>query len=94
VGPSCNSSIQRPCLFDLDVDYCEKVDVSDQYPEVLELLMTTLARHEATVVPSRAQAPDPQANPALYGGKYVPWYDITHPLPTDAPVASEGEEQV
>ncbi|KAF4518272.1 hypothetical protein B566_EDAN005840 [Ephemera danica] len=56
-------------------DYCENVDVAAENPEVVARLLEALARHSETVVPNRAKPADPRANPALYGGFYVPWMD-------------------
>ncbi|KAF4530886.1 hypothetical protein B566_EDAN018937 [Ephemera danica] len=43
--------------------------------EVVARLLEAIARHSETVVPNRAKPADPKANPALYGGFYVPWMD-------------------
>ncbi|KAF4518271.1 hypothetical protein B566_EDAN005839 [Ephemera danica] len=74
-GVPCNPLGSKPCLFDLKKDYCENVDVAAENPEVVARLLEALARHSETVVPNRAKPADPRANPALYGGFYVPWMD-------------------
>ena len=60
-------------LFNIKYDPYEKVEVSDQYPEIVDELLAKLAQYNATAVPVRYPAEDPKADPKLHGGFWQPW---------------------
>ncbi len=64
-------------LFNLDTDPQETLDVSDDYPEVVEMLVSRLAAYNATAVPVCDFPRDPDgANPDLNGGVWMPWIEL------------------
>ena len=66
------------CLFDLDKDPAERVDVGTSHPAVLAALRALLFDAEIDSAPSRVlETPgDPAADPRLHGGKWVSWLDL------------------
>ena len=66
------------CLFDLEKDPAERVDVGNSHPAVLAALRALLFDAEIDSAPSRVlETPgDPAADPRLHGGQWVSWLDL------------------
>jgi len=66
------------CLFDLESDPAERLNVGDSNPAILDSLRELLARAERDSAPSRVlETPgDPRADPRLHGGRWVSWLDL------------------
>ena len=62
-------------LFNITADPTEHNDLSDTQPEVVKKLLDRLAYYNSTAVPCRYPKPDPQSNPKLHDGAWVPWRD-------------------
>ena len=73
-GPVATSPPRR-CLFDLENDPAERVDVKGRHPAVFDLLRAAILRAQAEAAPSRVRTTrgDPDANPSLHGGKWTSW---------------------
>ena len=72
VGPGAE------CLFDLEKDPAERVDVGNSHPAVLAALRALLFDAEIDSAPSRVlETPgDPAADPRLHGGRWVSRLDL------------------
>ncbi|XP_034039453.1 arylsulfatase I-like isoform X2 [Thalassophryne amazonica] len=60
-------------LFNITDDPCERRDLADQRPDVVQQLLARLAHYNQTAVPVYFPPDDPQANPSRHGGAWVPW---------------------
>jgi len=60
-------------LFNIRDDPYERNEVSEQYPEIVDLLLAKLAAYNATAVPVNFPAEDHRADPKLLGGYWGPW---------------------
>ncbi|KAM4732681.1 arylsulfatase I-like [Anableps anableps] len=60
-------------LFNLSGDPYERFDLSEQRPDVVKELLARLVYYNQTAVPVRYPSEDPQADPQLNGGAWVPW---------------------
>ncbi|XP_070560415.1 arylsulfatase J-like [Ptychodera flava] len=69
---NCDLS-KNPCLYDIRRDPCEYENLADKYPDVLQRLLSRLEECNATAVEPLYADPDPEANPALHNGAWVPW---------------------
>ncbi|XP_077994914.1 arylsulfatase I-like [Glandiceps talaboti] len=68
---------EKPCLFDIERDPCEYVNLADKYPDVLQMLLSKLQSYNSTAVPPMHPGLDPAANPAIHNGAWVPWVNST-----------------
>lgn len=64
---------KSPCLFHIKNDPCEFYNLADTYPDILSQLMERLQFYNSTMVPPGKKKSDPNANPKLHGGNWVPW---------------------
>jgi len=60
-------------LFNIKHDPYERTEVSDLYPNVVDQLLTKLAKYNATAVPISFPPSDHKADPKLHGGFWQPW---------------------
>ncbi len=60
-------------LFNIKEDPTEHHDLSDKHTGIVKRLLDRLAQYNSTAVPCRFPDPDPQSNPDLHGGAWVPW---------------------
>ncbi|XP_055385576.1 arylsulfatase J-like [Condylostylus longicornis] len=68
--------LKEPCLFNLDLDPCEKFNLAriSQFEEVLNCMEEDIKNWMQKVVPSVRQAYyDPESNPALHNGEWIWW---------------------
>nr|XP_046264225.1 arylsulfatase I-like isoform X2 [Scatophagus argus] len=70
--PSTHKSVW---LFNITDDPCERRDLADQRPDVVQQLMARLAYYNQTAVPVYFPPDDPRANPSQHSGAWVPWVD-------------------
>lgn len=70
-----NSSHKDIWLFNITADPCERQDVSDQRPDVVQHLLARLAYYNQTAVPVYFPPDDPRADPSQQSGAWVPWVD-------------------
>ncbi|XP_071476447.1 arylsulfatase B-like [Diadema antillarum] len=64
---------QHLWLFNITADPLEENDLSDNYPEVVAMMLDRLDQYYQDSVPVRYPPWDPRANPALHGGAWGPW---------------------
>ncbi|XP_034557963.1 arylsulfatase I-like [Notolabrus celidotus] len=62
-------------LFNITADPCERQDLADHRPEVVQRLLARLVYYNQTAVPVYFPPDDPRANPDLHEGAWVPWVD-------------------
>ena len=60
-------------LFNIKDDPEERTDLSEQHPEIVDMLLDRLAFYNSTAVPVRFPPEDPAADPKLHGGAWGPW---------------------
>ncbi|XP_046733770.1 arylsulfatase B-like [Diprion similis] len=66
------------CLFDLSVDPCETVDLSEQNPTKVEIMEKYMEKYEKLVVPQSTALYDRTSTPAKFGGVWMPWLKFNH----------------
>ncbi|XP_035525877.1 arylsulfatase I-like isoform X1 [Morone saxatilis] len=69
------STHKKVWLFNITADPCERRDLTDQRPDVVQQLLARLAYYNQTAVPVYFPPDDPRANPSQNGGAWVPWVD-------------------
>ncbi|XP_029309872.1 arylsulfatase I-like [Cottoperca gobio] len=62
-------------LFNITADPCERQDLADQRPDVVQQLMVRLAFYNQTAVPVYFPPDDPRADPSRHSGAWVPWVE-------------------
>lgn len=70
-GPYC----RYYCLFDLEKDPCETVNLASKYPDVTENLKKKLERFKSEMVPELTTSVDRASNPAFFNNTWVCWLD-------------------
>ncbi|XP_003705279.3 arylsulfatase B isoform X1 [Megachile rotundata] len=68
-----------PCLFNIEKDPCEMVNLADKRPLILAIMERVLMNYRLTTVPPSNVNGDPRANPALWNNTWTTW-DDPHPL--------------
>lgn len=67
-----------PSLYNLALDPCEQCNVIREHPDIVEKLQNMI-RAGDSYVPWEYQKPsDPEADPAIYNGVWVPWRNPTY----------------
>ncbi|XP_072296636.1 arylsulfatase I-like isoform X2 [Eucyclogobius newberryi] len=79
----------RVWLFDISADPLERHDLSDQRPEIVQVLLQRLVHYNWSAVPVRFPPDDPRANPRRRRGAWEPWIQDQDPENG----AEEEEEQ-
>ncbi|XP_071831480.1 arylsulfatase J-like isoform X2 [Apostichopus japonicus] len=64
---------KKPCLYHIPNDPCEFYNLADMYPDILSELMDRLRFYNSTMIPSARKPRDPNSNPMLHGGNWIPW---------------------
>lgn len=79
--PDKNDPEKNIWLFDINSDPQETNDLSDNYPDIVRLMLAKLAQHNSTAVPCRYPSMDPAGDPALHSGiwrgVFGPWKSIS-----------------
>lgn len=72
---ACNGTrVDQKCLFDIDRDPCELVNIAHLFPEVVHSLSGLAERYNATYVkPAKHVYSDDKANPKYFDGFWTPW---------------------
>lgn len=73
LSPFKNSTHKNIWLFNITADPCERHDLADQRPDVVQQLLARLAFYNQTAVPVYFPPDDPRADPSQHGGAWVPW---------------------
>ncbi|XP_035894201.1 arylsulfatase B-like isoform X1 [Anopheles stephensi] len=72
----CNP-LEKPCLFNIIEDPCERRNLADLYPDALLDLQSDVARYKRNALPPRNTPYDPAADPARYNYTWTWWQDVT-----------------
>lgn len=64
------------CLFNLEKDPCERINLAKLLPDVVEILEIRLKELKKTVAKPLNTPGDPFANPYLYNNTWTNWRDI------------------
>ncbi|XP_050492008.1 arylsulfatase B-like isoform X2 [Bombus huntii] len=62
-----------PCLFNIEQDPCEMVNLAERNPVILTIFETILIRHRLTVIPPSNLDGDPRSNPSLWNNTWTSW---------------------
>lgn len=68
----CNASV-APCLFNIIQDPCEYNDLSETFPDQMEMMLEIMYREQLTALPSRIQPSDCRANPINFNNTWTWW---------------------
>ena len=60
-------------LFDVDADPEERHDVTELFPEIVDIMLEKIAAYNKTAVPINFPVGDVRCNPALRGDVWGPW---------------------
>jgi hypothetical protein len=71
----CNA-FQAPCLFNLDDDPCEKRNVAEEEPEIVEFLQEVIKEYNKTAVPPIRMWDDPESAPSNWGYVWAFFKDL------------------
>lgn len=71
--------MKAPCLFNIEKDPCEMVNLADKRPVILAILERTLMKYRVTVIPPSNLDGDPRADPSLWNNTWTSW-DEPDPL--------------
>lgn len=70
---ACNP-LEKPCLFNIETDPCERINLADNYPNIMAYFDGLVAFEKWKAVPSaRVPFPDPLANPAFHNNTWTWW---------------------
>ncbi|GFS13766.1 arylsulfatase J-like [Elysia marginata] len=69
---NCRPTVS-PCLYHVLSDPCEYNNIAAQQPHIVKKLLASLKQYESTMVPMLNKPFDPQGNPRLHDGAWVPW---------------------
>lgn len=70
----CNP-MKTPCLFNIDKDPCEMVNLAERRPVILAILERILIKYRVTIVPPSNLDGDPRADPSLWNNTWTSWND-------------------
>lgn len=68
--------LKRVCLFNLKADPCERLNLANIFPDVVEALKIRLSELKKSVVKPLNQADDPFSNPDFHNGTWTNWCDV------------------
>lgn len=71
--------MKAPCLFNIEKDPCEMVNLADRRPVILAILERILMKYRLTVIPPSNVDGDPRADPSLWNNTWTSW-DEPNPL--------------
>lgn len=66
---------KAPCLFNIENDPCEMINLASSMPEKLQELEKKLQKFQSTIIPPSNVPDDENGNPALWNGIWVNWQD-------------------
>ncbi|XP_046466733.1 arylsulfatase B [Neodiprion pinetum] len=66
------------CLFDLSVDPCETVNLSEQHPKIVELMESYIEKYQDVLVQQSSGLYDRTSSPAKFNGAWMPWIKFNH----------------
>ncbi|EEB20452.1 arylsulfatase B precursor, putative [Pediculus humanus corporis] len=76
---TCDPLLKRFCLFNLNDDPCERLNLADVFPDVVKRIKNRLLELKKSVVKPLNKPEDPYSNPMFYNGTWVNWKDDIKP---------------
>ncbi|GFO38158.1 arylsulfatase j-like [Plakobranchus ocellatus] len=64
---------KSPCLYHIPSDPCEYNNIAMWNEDIVKEMMNRLAKYSSTMVPPANKPTDPEGNPRLHDGAWVPW---------------------
>ncbi|CAB3235666.1 unnamed protein product [Arctia plantaginis] len=82
----CNESIpiisckplKKPCIYDIKEDPCERQNLAEQFPDVLQRMLTELDKVNKTAVLPNNKDIEPRADPKYWGRVFTNFGDYLH----------------
>lgn len=68
-----------PCLFNIEKDPCEMVNLAERRPVIMAILERILMKYRITAIPASNLDGDPRADPTLWNNTWTSWCE-TDPL--------------
>lgn len=68
-----------PCLFNIEQDPCEMVNLAERRPVIMAILERILMKYRITAIPASNLDGDPRADPTLWNNTWTSWCE-TDPL--------------
>lgn len=68
--------LEKPCLFNVDLDPCEQNNLADKYPEILNEMLKKLAEYNQTALPPANLPLDPNADPRFFDNTWTNFGDF------------------
>ncbi|KAL4707476.1 hypothetical protein ACJJTC_000120 [Scirpophaga incertulas] len=78
---ACNPLV-APCLFNIDDDPCERVNMAEKEPEILQKMLIKLKEINATAVPPNNRNLDLRGDPKYWGRVFVNFGDFVSENPS------------
>lgn len=75
VAASSPCGLQVPCLFDIKKDPCERTNLANTYPAILQDLQSDVNTYRAGMLPTRNKPHDPRAAPVLNDNTWTWWLE-------------------
>ncbi|XP_026738978.1 arylsulfatase I [Trichoplusia ni] len=67
-----------PCLYNVDTDPCERNNLANEKPDILQMMLSELEKVNQTALPPNSKEPDPLANPKYWGRVFTNFGDYEH----------------
>lgn len=67
--------LESPCVFNIKDDPCERINLAQTYPEILNNLQKLVEKYRKSAVKPRNIPRDPNADPAFYNNTWTNWRD-------------------
>lgn len=67
--------LKVPCLFDMRTDPCERINLANSYPLILQDLQTDVDNYRLGMLPPRNKLHDPRAAPSLNNYTWTWWLE-------------------
>ncbi|XP_017798532.1 PREDICTED: arylsulfatase B-like [Habropoda laboriosa] len=65
--------MRAPCLFNIEKDPCEMVNLADRRPVIVAILERVLMKYRVTAIPPSNLDGDPRADPSLWNNTWTSW---------------------
>ncbi|XP_028982499.1 arylsulfatase B isoform X2 [Diachasma alloeum] len=85
---ACDPTV-APCLFNLEEDPCEMINIIDMHPEIVQMLEESLEKHKSTALPAANIPGDIEGDPVKWKSLWVNWQD---PKPAMTPFITPKTE--
>lgn len=68
--------LRSPCLFNIQADPCEQVNLAESYPSVVKVMEQNLSKARRKVVAPLNKPLDPRSDPGLNNYQWTYWLDL------------------